>query len=151
MHDPHGRAATAYAHGAKTTVDQRQLEAGALLKAASRLQDVRDRWQPEAPAGLDEALHYNQKLWTIFAAEVADGADRLPLDLRTNVGSLAMFVFKRTFEVMAAPAVTKIDALIEINRSLAAGLLSRETAPDGASQGAAPASAAPRSFAEQRC
>jgi flagellar protein FlaF len=62
-------------------------------------------------------------LWTVFAAEVADDANPLPLPIRNNIANIAVFVFKRTLELQAAPAPEKIDPLIEINRSLAAGLL----------------------------
>jgi flagellar protein FlaF len=118
---------------------QRQLEASILLNAANRLEDVRKRWQPELDHELDDALLYNQKLWTVFAAEVADAEGRLPDDLRNKIGSIAVFVFKRTFELMAKPEPAKIDALVTINRNLAAGLLTRaETAGESTPQGPTP-------------
>lgn len=125
MSDSYRRAAEAYAQGPKTVLDQRTLEANALLKAASHLERVRDSWQPERYDELGEALLNNRKLWTIFASEAADSADRLPVDLRTNVANVAVFIFKRSLELLAAPAPDKIDALIEINRTIAAGLMSR--------------------------
>jgi len=126
MSNAYTRASAAYANSQPAVIDQRQLEANALLKAAMRLEDVRKQWQPKLGAQLDEALFYNKKLWTVFAAEVADGAERLPNDVRNNIGSLAVFVFKRTFELMATPEPAKIDALIEINRTIAAGLMTRQ-------------------------
>lgn len=125
MSDPHARAAAAYASSGTIAPSQRQLEAHVLLKAASRLESVRDRWSPQLERELDDALVFNRKLWTVFAAEVADAGARLPEDLRNGVGSLAVFVFKRTFELLARPEPGKIDALIEINRNLAAGLMMR--------------------------
>ena len=48
--------------------------------------------------------------------------------LRNNIGSIAIFVFKRTLELMGRPEPSKVDALIEINRTIAAGLMSRASA-----------------------
>lgn len=142
MSNPYTHASAAYSNSGPVILDQRQLEANALLKAAMRLEDVRKQWQPDLGAQLDEALFYNKKLWTVFAAEVADGAERLPNDVRNNIGSIAVFVFKRTFELLATPEPSKIDALIEINRTIAAGLMTRQevepTAP--AAPGSSPAS-----------
>ncbi|MCU0838274.1 MAG: flagellar biosynthesis regulator FlaF [Rhodospirillales bacterium] len=131
MLDRHRNAADAYARSSRTTPDQRALEADALLKAARRLEDARDGELPNHGRALDEALLYNRKLWTIFATEAADGADRLPAELRNNIANIAVFVFKRSLDLLAAPAPEKIDALIEINRSIAAGLLTRPERPAG--------------------
>ena len=125
MSDPYRRATEAYSQSRHSVLDQRTLEANALLKAASCLERVRDAWRPERYDDLGEALLNNRKLWTIFATEAADGSERLPVDLRTNVANIAVFVFKRSIELLAAPAPEKIDALIEINRTIASGLMSR--------------------------
>ncbi|MDG4575712.1 MAG: flagellar biosynthesis regulator FlaF [Defluviicoccus sp.] len=138
MHDPHTRAATAYMHQGAAVVDQRQLEANVLLKAANLLDAACREPQPHRP--LEAALLHNRKLWTVFAAEAADGAGRLPNDLRNNIGSIAIFVFRRTLELMGRPEPAKVDALIEINRTIAAGLMSRAGAAvsaPGAAAGAA--------------
>jgi len=132
MSDPYRRAAEAYSQGPHTVLDQRTLEANALLRAASRLEHVRDAWRPERYDDLGDALLNNRKLWTIFATEAADGGERLPVDLRTNVANIAIFVFKRSIELLAAPAPEKIDALIEINRTIASGLMSRGDATTAA-------------------
>ena len=123
MPDLHTHAATAYGSTFKAAVDPRQLEANILLKAARQLEEVRNGWQPERETELEDALLYNRKLWTVFAAEVTDDANPLPLSIRNNIANIAIFVFKRTLELQAAPAPEKIDPLIEINRNLAAGLL----------------------------
>ena len=139
MHDSHTRAATAYMHQGAAVVDQRQLEANVLLKAANLLDSACREVPPQRP--LEAALLHNRKLWTVFAAEAADGAGRLPNDLRNNIGSIAIFVFKRTLELMGRPEPAKVDALIEINRTIAAGLLSRADATVPAASVAASQSA----------
>ena len=128
MPDLHTHAATAYGSTFKAAVDPRQLEATVLLKAARQLEEVRHGWAEREPE-LEGALLYNRKLWTVFAAEVADDANPLPVPIRNNIANIAVFVFKRTLELQAAPAPEKIDSLIEINRNLAAGLLAATHTP----------------------
>ena len=138
MPDPYTHAASAYGSTFKAAVDPRQLEANVLLKAARQLEQVRQGWAPEREPELEDALLYNRKLWTVFAAEVADDGNPLPVPIRNNIANIAVFVFKRTLELQAAPSPEKIDPLIEINRNLAAGLLavpvpsSQATAASGA-------------------
>jgi flagellar protein FlaF len=128
MPDPYRHAADAYSKRGQGAADQRRLEGDALLKAAARLQDVHRGWRPELYHDLESALLYNRRLWTIFAAEAANDATDLPLELRNNIASISVFVFKRSLELMSHPAAEKIEALIDINRSLAAGLLTRSGA-----------------------
>lgn len=128
MLDPYNRATSAYGKGATHAVDQREQEANALLKAARQLEDVRREWSPSLQPQLDEAVLYNRKLWTIFAAEAANDDHDLPINLKNNIGSLSLFVFKRSIELQAAATAEKIDALIEINKNIAAGLMARPEA-----------------------
>lgn len=123
MYNPHSHAAGAYGSAFKASVSPRQLEANVLLKAARQLEGVRQDWSEQKEADLESALLYNRKLWTFFAAEMAEDSNPLPIAIRSNIANLAVFVFKRTFELQAAPQPEKIDALIEINKNLAAGLL----------------------------
>jgi flagellar biosynthesis activator protein FlaF len=129
MPDPYTMAASAYRRGGETTLDHRSLEASVLLTAANRLEALRRDWQPSLADDLDAALLHNRKIWTIFASEAADGADRLPADLRNNIASLSLFVFRRSIDLQIAPEPRKIDALVQINRTIAAGLLSRPETP----------------------
>ena len=102
----------------------RELEAAVLNKAAAMLEDVVGQWsQDESFDALDNALKYNQTLWSVFQAELMDEANPLPPELRENILSLSSFVDRRTFEVMAYPEPNKLDILIKINRSLAEGLM----------------------------
>ena len=117
-------AAQAYGKVAKQTANPRELEADLLLKAAAKLQAVQDSWE-QGKATLDEALLYNRKLWTIFAASVAEANHPLPREIRQNVANLGLFVMNHTVSVMADPKPEKLASLIRINRELAAGLLGR--------------------------
>lgn len=113
--------AQAYRSVAKQTASPRELEADLLLKAAARLQSIKDNWDRDA-ALLDEALLYNRKLWTIFMSSVTEDTSPLPVPIRQNIANLGIFVMKRTLDVQATPAPEQLGALIRINRELALGL-----------------------------
>ena|SRR6266568_5745942 len=117
-------AAQAYGKVATQTASPRDLEANLLLKAAAKLQAVRDSWD-QGKATLDEALLYNRKLWTVFLSSVTEGNNPLPREIRQNVANLGVFVMSQTLAVMADPKPEKLGSLININRELAAGLLGR--------------------------
>ena len=114
---------------AQATQSPRELEAAVLLKAASRLQAVRDDWQGRR-SDLDEALTFNRKLWTILVTSVTDADNPLPVAIKNNIANLAIFVFERTITVMTEPGPEKLSALVTINREIAAGLRS-QPAPAG--------------------
>ena len=115
------QAANAYAQVAKATQSPRELEASILMKAATRLQLIRDDWTGRR-AELDDALTYNRKLWTILVTSVTDADNPLPLAVKNNIANLAIFVFERTITVMTEPGPDKLGALVTINREIAAGL-----------------------------
>ena len=114
----------AYQSVEKSTLSGRNLEASVLNKAALQLQDVKSRWaDDDHEEALDEALKYNQRVWTFFQSEVTQADNLLPDEIKQNIMALSVFVDRRIFEVMAYPAPEKLDILININRNLAAGLL----------------------------
>ncbi|MCO5092128.1 flagellar biosynthesis regulator FlaF [Bosea sp. (in: a-proteobacteria)] len=116
--------ASAYAKTARATTSPRDLEASILMKAATRLQGVKDNW--EALRGdLDEALTYNRKLWVILSTSATSADNPLPKAIKESIGSLGVFVFKHTISVLANPAPERLAILININRDIAAGLRGR--------------------------
>ena len=117
-------AAKIYGKIAIQTASPRELEAGLLLKAASRLQAVKDGWDGSKPQ-LDGALLYNRKLWTIFMTSMTSEENPLPTEIRQNVANLGLFVMKQTLSALANPRPEQLNSLININRELASGLLGR--------------------------
>jgi len=112
-----------YESGAKSAPSGRELEAAALYKAARQLEACRRDWDaPDHAQQLDNALRYNQRLWTFFQGEIAADDCALPRDLRRNLLMLSAFIDRRTFEVIATPSPDGLQALIEIDRHVAAGL-----------------------------
>lgn len=121
-------ARQAYEQGARTAVTNRQLEAAALFKCARSLEACQKGWdEPDRAASLDAALRQNMRLWTVFQAELARPEHEMPMEMRANLLKLSRFVDKRTFDVMADPRPEKLQALIDINRNIAAGLSASTT------------------------
>jgi flagellar protein FlaF len=114
-------AIKAYAAAAKETANPRDLEALLLLKAASKLQSVYDGWADQ-PHGLDEAVLYNRRLWTVFLDSVSDETSLLPLSIRQNIANIGIYVMTSTVSLMTNPQPSQLVPLININRELAAGL-----------------------------
>jgi flagellar protein FlaF len=100
-----------------------------LLQAAARLQSVHDSWSDDVASGarakLDDALLYNRKLWSVFLTDMADANHPMPRELRQNVANIGIFVMNHTVLVMSNPRPERLGSLININREIAAGLLSR--------------------------
>jgi flagellar biosynthesis repressor protein FlbT len=114
-------ASKAYAKTAKEMASPRELESGLLLKAAAKLQAVHDSWR-DKPTGLNEALMYNRRLWTVFIDAVAREDNKLPATVRNNLTKIGAFVMGETFALMTKPKPNHLKSIIKINRGIAAGL-----------------------------
>jgi flagellar protein FlaF len=117
-------AAQTYGAIAKQTANPRELEADLLLNAAAKLQTIRDGWETNY-VNLNAALLYNRKLWSIFVTSATSPENPLPVAVRQNVANIGLFVFKQTLAILADPKPETLGSLININRELAAGLLTR--------------------------
>ncbi len=118
-----GSARRAYETSTKTSASSRELESAALYKSARQLELVQQGWEAgDRVVRLEEALRYNQRLWTFFQAELEADDSQLPRALRANLLRLARFTDTRTFELLAEPKRERLQALIDINRNIAAGL-----------------------------
>ena len=118
-----GPGLNAYKQTIKTTVSGRELEASVLTKAAYLLKDCKEQWNEEGHfLRLDEALVFNQRIWTIFQDELIKEDNPLPKQLRADILNLSLFIDKRIIEVMGNPSSEKLDIIIDINLNIAAGL-----------------------------
>lgn len=139
--NPYNKAADAYSSTAAET-DQRALEGRVLLKAAQKLEALATRLkngEKVAREEIGDIMEYNQKLWIIFASDVGNAENQLPLEVKNNIASLGLFVFKRTQQFLIDTTPEKLSALIEINRNIASGLLKQQTAQPASSLPGAPA------------
>ena len=113
----------AYSSVQKTTATGREIEALILTKAALKLRHCQNHWDDEdRNVKLDEALKFNQKIWTIFQTELIHPDNPLSPKLKKDILNLSVFIDKRIFEIMAYPTPEKLEAIININLNLAAGL-----------------------------
>jgi flagellar biosynthesis activator protein FlaF len=114
-------AASAYSKVAQATQSPRELEALILMKAATRLQAIRDGWDSRS-CELDDALTYNRKLWTVLVSSVTRPENPLPPAIKQNIANLGLFIFNHTLSLMSDPKPERLAILVTINREIAAGL-----------------------------
>ena len=116
----------AYRDALKTTMSGREIEASVLTKAALMLRSCQEKWDSEnRSAKLEEALKFNQLIWSVFQSELAEAENPLPKKTREDILSLAAFIDKRIFDIMAYPSPEKLTIIININLNIAAGLQGR--------------------------
>lgn len=113
----------AYAQTQKSNMSPREVEAMAFTKAALMLQDALEK--EDDYDGYAAALKFNQLLWTIIQADVVDPENKLPPQLKANILSLSIFVDKQTIKALADAKTRHLNVLININKNLAEGLLTK--------------------------
>ena len=119
----YSHAVNAYKQVDRTTTTGRETEARVLTEAALRLKRCQDHWDSaQRDELLDDALRYNQKIWSLFQSELEQDQNPLPKKLRIDILRLAAFIDKRIYEIMAFPSPEKLSIVININQNLAAGL-----------------------------
>ncbi|MEJ2223381.1 MAG: flagellar biosynthesis regulator FlaF [Desulfobacterales bacterium] len=76
----------AYESVSNATHSGREIEAAVLTKAAMKLKECQDGWDaPDRDNRLEEALKYNQRIWSIFQSELSREDHELPKKLRLTV------------------------------------------------------------------
>ena len=119
----YNQALNAYKQVDKNTISGRETEARVLTEAALKLKKCQESWgSPDNDNELDQALRYNQKIWSLFQGELEREDNPLPGKLKVDILRLAAFIDKRIFEVMAFPSPEKLNIIININQNIAAGL-----------------------------
>ena len=114
-----------YASSINITRSDRSVEHAAFSKITGQIASA----AANGKAGFHElvtALHENQKLWTLIAAEVALPENELPQDLRAQIFYLAEFTSVHTSKVLRQDATA--DALIDVNTAIMRGLNSHQGA-----------------------
>lgn len=116
--------AQAYARTAQTTASPRDIEVQALHKAVRKLRDVISRWE-ETESGLDDALMFNRKLWSIFVSDALAEPNPHAIEVRQSIANIGIFVMTQCAALQQKPEVEPLNGLIEINLNIAAGLSGR--------------------------
>ena len=99
-------------------------------------QSLKSRWRTSTNIGA--ALRLNWRLWTIFQADVASDENPLPPGIKANILSLSVFIDKHTVGALTEPEERRLDVLININRNVAAGLLTNPESDDVVEEKSAP-------------
>ncbi len=101
----------------------RSTEARVLTQGALKLVNCQKNWDaPNRNNLLDEALKYNQRIWSFFQVEVSKKENPLPVQIKHNILALSRYIDQRIFDTMAFPEAHKLDIIIKINNNIAAGL-----------------------------
>ncbi|MHA1567014.1 MAG: flagellar biosynthesis regulator FlaF [Alphaproteobacteria bacterium] len=116
-------AAAGYRQPARAGNSPQETEGRALLEAARRLSIAQKDDDDDA---ILTCVRLNWRLWTIFQAELTAPECTVPTEIRQNMLNLCNFVDKRTVEILATPKPELLTVLININRNVAAGLLSSQ-------------------------
>jgi flagellar protein FlaF len=113
----------AYAKTAQATGSPRELEAQLLLRAAAKLQAIKDAGIGEDGEAVS-AIRYNRRLWLVFASSIGKPENPLPQQIKLNVANLANFIISHSMrlETDRTGAQERLGVLININREIAAGL-----------------------------
>jgi flagellar protein FlaF len=119
-------------HGAYTThaqgmLDDREIDKRALLSCASRLREALDAKGRDMKVYKD-AIHHNQRLWTMFQVALCDPENALPRDLKMTLLSLSRYIDRTSFRAINQFAPQLLNSLIDINRTIATGLAKKQAA-----------------------
>lgn len=113
----------AYQEADKSGMSGRDTEAYALSKATIALRECQNNWEsPGRDQLLERALKLNQRVWSIFQAELTRADNPMPLPIKQNILKLSVFIDKRIIEILAEPKPEALDIIVSINENLAAGL-----------------------------
>ena len=119
----YNNALNAYKSVEKATVSGRETESRVLTEGAIKLRTCQKRWDENARAEmLDEALKYNQRIWTIFQTELGRKENPLPDHIKLDMLRLSSFIDKRIFEVMASPDARKVGYFNQNKREYRRGV-----------------------------
>jgi len=77
-------------------------------------------------AGLIDALDWNRRLWSTLATDCAGSANQLPPPVRAQIISISLWVSRYSSE--AAQKGASLEPLIDVNKSIMAGLSQRPAA-----------------------
>lgn len=126
MH-PNPTARARYEKSMLATSSPRAIEHEALARISAEIKRTHANRQAEFPAYV-AALSKNLALWTQFAADSADPTNPLPESLRAAIIKIYAYVQRETLRLQRSHAEGGIEALLEINGNVCAGLRGKSAA-----------------------
>lgn len=118
------KAKSAYSAAKAPTRTPKSLEYDVIARITHRIVAAAQKGPKGFPT-LVAALHDNRRLWGIFEADLLQGDNPLPLDLKERIFYLAEFTRHHTSLVLSRKA--DVRALVEINTAIMRGLRSGAT------------------------
>ena len=118
--------AGAYNSQQEVILNDREIDARALLRCAGRLQLAMDN--KEDMNEVAAAVRHNQRLWTIFQVSLCDPENGLPSDLKATLLSLSHYIDRISYKAVVQYEPKLLTSLIDINRIIATGLLKKQEA-----------------------
>lgn len=112
-------AKRAYAAESAPTRSNRSVEYEVIARVTHRMKDAAEKGRAGFP-DLAQALHENQQLWSIFAADVSDPGNSLPKELRAQIFYLAEFTRQHSGKVLGGSET--VAPLLEVNTAILRGL-----------------------------
>ena len=106
----------AYQAAQRASTNPIQMEADIMGRVTREIETYRKKGGPE----FVKALYRNVQLWNAFSADLLSDENKLPEQLKATLISLSIWVEKHTDKVVHKEA--SVDALIDVNRSIIAGL-----------------------------
>ncbi len=98
--------------------DPRDIEYRLLAQVTTAL--IKSRENPTDTKQRVDAAKWNRDVWAAFRQDLTSDYNKLPQDLRAALVSISLWVDKETLQIMDGKG--DIDAAIEINRNIMAGL-----------------------------
>lgn len=108
----------AYQRAATQADTPRELEYRAFGQATAAL--VRVKEEKLSLAEMAAALDANRRLWSVLSTDCSVPENKLPLALRGQIISLALWVARYSSQVLRDGA--EVDPLIDVNRTMMEGL-----------------------------
>ncbi|MEQ8964443.1 MAG: flagellar biosynthesis regulator FlaF [Azospirillaceae bacterium] len=121
-----------YRSAQRRTATPTQTEYQVLADMTGRLMSIEDVRSPEAA----RILHENIQIWQTFSDDLMQEGNPLPDQLKAQLISLALWVGRHSRQVMRNGA--SIAPLIDVNKSIMAGLAQQATAAQAAQATPAP-------------
>ncbi len=112
----------AYQQASQRCEAPRETEYRLLAQVTRALLDIKGASRSEINR-IADAVDWNRRVWSAFASDCASAENNLPDQLRAGIISLSIFVSKHSSQIIREGA--EVEPLIDINRSIMAGLEQR--------------------------
>lgn len=116
----------AYNNAHTQSVDARDVEYRLLAQVTSALLRARDNPNEVKPR-LEAAL-WNRNVWSALRVDLTSDENQLPKELRASLISVSLWIEKETMAIMDGKG--DLDAIIDINRNIMAGLKPENSADE---------------------